>query len=124
MSTIDFDAFRGERRKEPHILKVGGKSFELPAELPASLAMDIARLEAERGSSADFRPEDILLLGADLFGSTDRFREILREGQIALDEMPELIKQVLQVYGGEEVLPNRAARRERARKSTSSKTGR
>lgn len=125
MSTkvIDFDAFRAEQKQEPVSLKLGGKEYALPASLPAALALDLIRMNA---TDADREPnmDEIERMGAELFGGTAVFHEVLREGGVTMDEMPELIKMVLNQYAGV-TPPNRGARRKRAKTtSASSGTGR
>lgn len=120
---IDFDAFRAEQKKEPVILTLGGRDYSLPPSLPAALALDLIRMNAD-DSDAEFRSEDIERMGAELFGGSAKFHEVLREGAVTMDEMPELMKQVLNTYAGVKG-PNRGARRKRATTtSASSGTGR
>lgn len=110
--TIDFDAFRAEQKAEPAYLTLGGKQYELPASLPAALALDLIRMQAV-DADADLRPEDVDRMGAALFGGLEKFRTILSDGAVTMDEMPELIKQVLNMYAGV-TPPNRGARKPRA----------
>lgn len=125
MKTIDFDAFRAERTDEPVELKLGGKTYDLPPSLPAALALDIARLQATKGDDGDFDEADVMRLGSALFGGQDRFIQILSEGAVTIEEMPDLTKMILEQYSGGSV-PNREARRQagRTKRSRSSKTGR
>lgn len=123
--TIDFDKFRAEQHNEPVVLRLGGKDYELPSSLPAALALDIVRLQAVN-PDAEFSEADVERLGAALFGGEERFVQILADGAVTIEEMPELIQQVLQAYGSGGPRPNREARRARAKTttSTSSRTGR
>lgn len=119
--TVDFDAFRAEQAGEPLVLRLGGREWHLPAALPAALALDIARLQATRGPDGVFSETDVERLGAGLFGGVEHFHEILREGGVTIDEMPELISRVLAAYGASgDAPPNRAARRARAGKHSTS----
>lgn len=126
--TIDFDAFRAERAdtEEPLKLRLGGKDYDLPASLPAALALDIARIQATKGDEAEFDESDVMRLGAALFGGEARFVQILSEGAVTIDEMPDLTKMVLEMYGGTVSSPNRKTRREAGKpsRSRSSKSGR
>lgn len=128
--TIDFDKFRSEQQDppEPVVLRLGGKEYDLPASLPAALALDIVRLQATKGDDADFSENDVQRLGSALFGGEERFTRILADGAVTIEEMPELIQQVLAMYGsGGSNAGNREARRKRAPRkttSTSSRTGR
>lgn len=52
---FDFDAARREKRKTPARMRVLGEDVDLPGAMPAWLAFEVARMEAEHG--ADFEPE-------------------------------------------------------------------
>lgn len=117
-NVIDFDAFRAEQKQEPVELKLGGKTYHLPPSLPASLALDLIRMNM-KDSDADIKPEDVERMGAELFGGTAQFHEIIREGGVTMDEMPELMKMILNQYAGVKA-PNRGARRKRATTTSAS----
>jgi hypothetical protein len=59
---IDFDAARAERVQEPLYLRAFGQEFELPAEMPAALALDIIRLQTERGDESEISLAETLNL--------------------------------------------------------------
>lgn len=123
---LDFDAFRSEKKEEPLVLKLGGKTYDLPPSMPASLAVDIVRMHAEGLDDSELIKQDpaaLHRLGAEMFGGSEVFSRVLTDGAVTLTELPDLLLQVLQMYAGP--VPNRAARRQTGRRaSTSSKTGR
>jgi hypothetical protein len=98
---IDFDAYRAEQKKEPVELKIGGKTYELPSSLPASLALDMVRLKADMDSKAEIPPEILGKLGVGAFGE-ETFRAILEEHALTLDELGKLMQDVLRAYTGTE----------------------
>jgi hypothetical protein len=106
--TIDFDAFRAEQKREPVELLVGGKTYQLPPTLPAALALDVVRLNEELGAGAEARTEDLLNVGAALFGGEDGFKAVLTESGIGLDELPDLIQMVVEVYTADPADPTPA----------------
>jgi hypothetical protein len=59
---IDFDAARAERKKEPLIVKLFGKKWELPPSLPADIPVEISRLHASAGPGAEIDNGIILSL--------------------------------------------------------------
>lgn len=126
---IDFDAFRAEQKAkqgdvEPLQVKVGGKVYDLPPALPATIAVDVIRLNKEGGAGADVPVDMIWNIGAALFG--EHFRPILDENQMTVQEMAQLITETFKLYdptGGKDAAPNRETRRAQKR-STSSRIGR
>lgn len=115
---IDFDAFRSEQKLEPVVLRLGGREYQLPPSMPAPLALEVIRMQAE-GDDFEFKPEDVARLGAQLFGGQATLDKILVEGAVTMDELPDLIKQVFTMYSPEAPVPNREARRARAKTSRS-----
>lgn len=105
--TIDFDAFRAEKKAEPLELTLGGRVFELPPSMPAPLALDVLRLH-EMGPDADVPLEKIVALGEGIFGGEEKLREVLTLGNVTLTELPDLIKMVVEAYtasGGDDPSP-------------------
>jgi hypothetical protein len=102
---IDFDAFRAEQKAEPLELKIGGHVYQLPTSLPAALALDVIRLNAEEGEDAEVKPDFLETMGRGIFGG-DLFETIIQENGITMAELPELFKMVFAVYSGEPDSPN------------------
>src|ERR1035437_2480452 len=100
MATIDFDAFRAEQEHKPLLLVVGGKTYELPASLPAALALDLIRLKDAVGEDGEMAAEQVAILGGSLFGGEDKFISVLRDAMITMDEVPALLQKVLEAYQG------------------------
>ena len=122
--TIDFDAFRSEQKVEPVVLVLGGKSYEMPAALPAALALDIMRLREVSDDTSKVKPEDLLMVGAALFGGADQFRTVISEARVTMDELPDFVKFVLDAYTSAVADPNPAPQKRERRASPSSATGR
>lgn len=95
--TVDFDTFRAEQKAEPVFLTIGGKELELPPSIPAALALDMARLGALE-DDADVDPKDIIHIGAAIFGSEDAFRTVLEENAVTMEELPELVRLIIEAY--------------------------
>jgi hypothetical protein len=104
--TLDFDAFRAERKREPVMIRIGGKVYSLAPALPAALALDVVRLSKEQDAGDDVKPEDLINVGSSLFGSEEKFREMLVEGEVALDEIADIVKMLLEAYTAEVAPPN------------------
>lgn len=119
-NVIDFDAFRAEQQAEPITLRIGGKDYELASSLPASLALDIVRMNAGSGGLDEVSEEYLETVLRSLLG--DHYSEIISENRITLKELPELIKMVFAAYGGgvEATVPNREARRAGRKSATRS----
>jgi hypothetical protein len=125
-NVIDFDAYRAEQAEEPVLLKVGGKEYTLPTSLPASIALEIVRMNAA-GPDAEVSEAYLERLGRAMFGG-DQFVEIIEANNITLKELGPLITMAMAAYGGGEATvtpPNREARRRAKTKapSISSETG-
>lgn len=104
--TIDFDAFRSEQKADPVTLVLGGKTYEMPASLPASLALDIVRLHDGTEEEDEVKIDDLLHLGAGLFGGDEKFRGVLDAGHVTMDELPDFMKLILDFYTNAVTPPN------------------
>lgn len=101
--TVDFDAFRAERDDEPVEILIGGERYQLPASLPAIIAIDMIHLKSTTDAGAEVSVEMLNKVGNSVFGE-DVWRELLGKHRIQVDELGELIQMVLKVYspGAEE----------------------
>lgn len=98
-STIDFDAFRREQSPQaPITVRVGGVDYQLAASLPASTALDIVRMAEDQKANEEVKPEDLMNVGSGLFGGRDAFRAVLENGRVTLDELPDLMRMVIEAY--------------------------
>jgi hypothetical protein len=98
--TVDFDAFRAEQKLEAFNLVIGGKTYEMPPSLPAALALDVIRLSEEMDAKAEPKIDDLMRIGAALFGGKEQFRTVLLEAGVGLDELGDLIQMVIEAYTG------------------------
>jgi len=105
--TIDFDAFRAERTAaDPVTVRIGGASYDLPASLPASLALDAIRISDAQLAGEDVKEKDLVNIGTAIFGSIAKFREVLEKGHVGIDELGDLMKMILDAYTDEVAPPN------------------
>ncbi len=102
---IDFDAFRAEQNAEPLILKIGGHEYELPASIPATLALDIIRRNPDE-SNVEIEANELATMGDKVFGGREAFNRILDENGITMAELPDLFKMVFAMYNGASDDPN------------------
>lgn len=113
---IDFDAARAERRQEPLRLRAFGQEFDLPGSMPASLFLDVVRMEKEQGGQSVLTTKDAIgllsrVLPADVLDS------LVAMPTFTLDDLIDLARMVMAAYtggaasSGEAPAPNRAARR-------------
>lgn len=138
---VDFDSFRAETRGEPVVLKIGGEEYNLPAGLPADVALEAVRIQhiVRDVELMELKPEEktalinqrlgenadelIYATGRGLFGE-DLFEQIIHKHRITIDELPQLIQMTFAAYNGALPRPNRATRRaSRPGRSRSSKSG-
>lgn len=97
--TIDYDAFRREQEPEttePPTLKIGGVDYPLAPAIPAVVAIDLLRIEAMEGPDLLLTSDAIETMGRALFGEV--WRSILIKHQIALAEVPDIIRLALAAY--------------------------
>lgn len=97
---IDFDAFRAERNEDPVILKLGGKTYNLPPSMPASIAVDLIYIKATLGEENDVPLDMLDKVGRSIFGG-DLWESVLNEHRIQVDEIGDLIRMVLEAYSPE-----------------------
>jgi hypothetical protein len=117
---IDFDAFRAEQEAEPVELRVNGRTYELPASIPASLALDIIRRNPD-GSVVELDSSELATMGDKIFGGKENFSRILEDNSITMAELPELFKLVFATYNsaGASEAPNPATPARTRRKTSS-----
>lgn len=130
---IDFDRWRAEHAQsmgageQPPVFRIGGVNYPMPIEPPATIAVDVIRLKHDlKDGDASVPIEAFVKIGEGIFGA-DVFREMCVLNSIGAAEMGDVILQAFSVWQNIDVAegearPNRRARR--AKRSTSSKTGR
>lgn len=97
--TIDYDAFRIEQAPSdapPPVIKIGGVEYPLAPSIPAIVATDLLRIEAMDGPDMLLTSDAITTMGTALFGAA--WRTLLIKHQIALAEVPDLIRAALGAY--------------------------
>lgn len=88
---IDLDKVRAERvasaevKKQPLVVKLGGKQFELPPEMPASFAV--------YANDGQLLPAFRALLGEE------QVREFLDDTEMSLADMGEFARAIAEAYG-------------------------
>lgn len=97
---IDFDKFRAESKDEPVEFIIGGKTYNLPSSLPASMAVDVLRMKADMDDDEEVPAEQMDTFGRSLFGPT-MWEALLNEHRITVDEISPLMEQVFEAYMGE-----------------------
>lgn len=95
---IDFDRFRAEQKDEPVLFLIGGEEYALPSSLPASMAVDMLRMQdVFNDPEADVPPDVMDQFGRSLFGET-MWEALLRRHRITVDEISPLMEQVFEAY--------------------------
>lgn len=120
--TIDFDAYRAERRAEPVVVRIGGEEYHLPADMPAEVALEVVALRKEHGDNAQIPADKIGPLARATFGEA-MFNDLIGKHRLSTPELATLIVQVFGQYS-EAMVPNPTApkgakRRPRATSSAS-----
>lgn len=95
--TIDFDAFRQERNREPVHLVIGGITYDLPPSIPAAVAIEVIALKKDLGEETDVPVDTLSMIGKAIFGES-LWAKVLAEHRVDLDELPMLIGMVLEAY--------------------------
>ena len=98
-NVIDFDAFRAEQKNEPKTLRIGGVDYELPASLPAAIAIDAIRLKEQMGDDDAVPITELNSIGESVFGP-ETWRAVIVKHRLGVEEMGDLFKMVLERYTG------------------------
>lgn len=98
---INFDNFRAEKNEEPVTLIIGGEEYALPPSLPASMAVDMMRMqESFEDEDAEVPADAMDAFGRSLFGETI-WEGLLRRHRITVTELPVLMEMVFGAYTDE-----------------------
>jgi hypothetical protein len=120
---VDFDVARRERKREPVVLRIGGRDYTLSAGVPAGLALDMLRYRVAGTDDVEIPDDAIGTIGRRLFGR-ENWEAILDDAGLELGELRDLIEMTFRALNGEDDgPPNRATRRTARRGSAGSKTG-
>lgn len=96
--TINFDQFRAEQNEEPVEFIIGGETYYLPASLPASMAVDMMRMQSVFEDEDAEVPDDVMdQFGRSLFGET-MWEKLLQKHRITVNEISPLMEKVFEVY--------------------------
>jgi hypothetical protein len=108
---IDFDAARAERENEPLLLRAYGRDFELPGSMPASVLLDVLRMQADYGDNAEVTVKDAFGILRRIL-PVDVLDALTAREDFSAEDFVDLAQMVMQAYQGESpAAPNRAARR-------------
>lgn len=110
--TIDFDAYRAERRAEPVVIKIGGEEYNLASEMPAEVALEVVALRQQYGDKAVVPAERIGELARALFGA-ELLDTLMDKHRLTTPELAALVIQVFGQYQAD-MAPNPTARKKRA----------
>jgi len=94
----DFDEFFAEFAKEPVKFRVGGRDFEAPPELPASVALQTLATMEKYGSQEDV-PESELLQMALALLTKEQLAILTDEVKVSINQLGAIISWLLQQYG-------------------------
>ena len=104
---VDFDAFRAERNAEPVAVIIGGETYELPADMPAEVALEVVSLRRDLDDGDDLPVERIEPIARALFGE-QMFDDIVKKHRVTAVELGALVSSVFGYYN-KAMLPNSAA---------------
>jgi hypothetical protein len=94
----DFDAAWSESTQAPLSVKVFGKTYDLPAKLPAKVVIVIARAKAGHAANEDVPLEMVMAMLEPFFGA--KTLDIWLEAGIDIDQLGDVFKWSMQVYQG------------------------
>jgi hypothetical protein len=95
--TVDFDSFRAEQNEEPIIFIIDKEQYFLPGSIPASLAVDVIRMQTKLEDDDEVPTEQVDSFGRSLFGPTI-WELLLRKHRITVTELSPLLERVMQAY--------------------------
>lgn len=109
---VDFDAFRRERADDrpPLVVRVGGKDYHLPPDLPAAVALSAIALKEQRGDDGALDSREVRAICVALFGP-EQLDEIVAANGLSIQDLADLMAQVIEAYTRGLTPPNRKTRR-------------
>lgn len=114
--TIDFDAYRSEKKQEPIVIKAFGKSYELPPSPRLSIMEKLIELRQKKGDEGAIPEEEIVEMTNALLGEKQA-KDLSKKG-ITLEELEWLLLEIWKCYN-----PNKEEGKGKNQSSTSSKSG-
>lgn len=97
MRTVDFDSFRAEQKEEPIVFIIDQEEYFLPGSIPASLAVDVIRMQTKLSDDDEVPTEQVDSFGRSLFGPSI-WELLLRKHRITVTELSPLLEQVMKAY--------------------------
>ena len=94
----DFDQWDSERKAEPITFKIRGKTYILPANLPAVIPIRAMRLQKQYGSEANVPQGEMMDIALSLFGD-EQLERLLGSG-VDVDALAEIVGWAMEVYTG------------------------
>ncbi len=95
---VDFDAARAERRREPVVVRLFGRDWELPPALPARVVVDVIRYHRQGRKDTDLTLAEVMSLMGQIV--PEATLEQWLAGGLDEDEYGELLAVLMQVYRG------------------------
>lgn len=95
--TIDFDAYRKEKKGEGIKIKAFGKTYELPPSPRMAIMEKLMELRQQSGGAETIPEEELVVMIRELIGEKES-KELYKKG-VTLEEMEWLLKQIWSVYG-------------------------
>jgi len=95
--TVDFDSFRAEQKEEPIVFIIDQEEYFLPGSIPASLAVDVIRMQTKLSDDDEVPTEQVDSFGRSLFGPSI-WELLLRKHRITVTELSPLLEQVMKAY--------------------------
>ncbi|MDD3920952.1 MAG: hypothetical protein PHO41_07275 [Eubacteriales bacterium] len=96
----DFDAFWAEKNREPITFTACGKKYNLPPEVPASLMLQVMRLQQNEGNQASVSFEAIEELLTGMLGEK-QYKSLLSSG-IGMAQLTDVLDWIMVAYNGAE----------------------
>jgi len=96
----DFDAAWAESILAPLTVKVKGKTYDLPAKLPAKVVLIIARTKMQGGDPDAQVPLDTIVNMLEPFFGGSVLTEWIEAG-IDVDQLSDIFKWSMSMYGGD-----------------------
>ncbi len=97
----DFDKFFQEVKKEPIVIKVFGEYYNLPAEMPASIMLETAKLQKSLEEDEQVPVDKTFEIAESYFGK-EQFEKLIKTG-ISVNQLGAVIEYVSTLYGGIEL---------------------
>ena len=99
---VNFNEFRKEYQKtlEPIVVQIGEDEVELPAQIPATVMLDLMAFMEEQGPDGDLSdmPVDVAMKMMSVLIGEAKFQSIIRSNNLDLMELMWLVQTLLGEY--------------------------